>query len=408
MVLDALASLPYRRFWLGSIASVGSTQLYFIAMAWLVFELSGSPLDLGFLGAAFAVPTILSTLAGGILADRFQRRSILMLTTGIAAVLLVLVAILDATGVVRVWHVLIIAGSLGLVQGIDFPARTAIFPSLIQPRQMMSAVALNSMLWQGTRMILPAIGGVLIASSDTSLVFVFCALGFIAMLLVLRSLEVEQGIETVDNPWREFAEGVKFIFDQRLFLVLILLSWVSHFFGTSYVQIMPVFADILQTGERGYGLLISATGLGSVTGTLLVGRFQQARRLGIIMLSGAVLAPCALIGFSLVTGLWPNMAGAFGIASLFVVVAAIFSAIFFISSMTVLQLKVPDKLRGRVMGIHSVTFSMIALGGLVTGALAARFSAPIAVAIAAGVVVCSVIVSALYQREIRDLDGRQL
>ena len=158
MRFDALASLPYRRFWLGSMASVGSTQLYFIAMAWLVFELSGSPLDLGFLGAAMALPTIAATLIGGIVADRFNRRSILLATTNVAAILLLLLAALDFTGVVRVWHVLVISGLLGLVQGFDFPARSSIFPALIQPHQMMSAVALNSILWQGTRMILPAIG----------------------------------------------------------------------------------------------------------------------------------------------------------------------------------------------------------------------------------------------------------
>ena len=110
MRFDALNSGPYRRFWLGSIASVGSTQLYFIAMAWLVFELSGSPLDLGLLGAAIATPTIIATLVGGLVADRFNRRPILILTTGTTAVLLLLLAALDASEFVRIWHVLVISG----------------------------------------------------------------------------------------------------------------------------------------------------------------------------------------------------------------------------------------------------------------------------------------------------------
>ena len=135
MQFDALNSLPYRRFWLGSIASIGSTQLYFIGMAWLVFELSGSALDLGLLGAATAIPTIVSSLVGGILADRFNRRSILVVTTSLAAILLLLLTILDATGVVLVWHVLVLSGMLGLVQGFDFPARASIFPALIEPPQ---------------------------------------------------------------------------------------------------------------------------------------------------------------------------------------------------------------------------------------------------------------------------------
>mgnify|MGYP002866951009 CR=1 FL=1 len=146
-------------------------------MAWLVFELSGSALDLGLLGAVTAIPTIAATLVGGILADRFNRRSILVVTTSLSAVLLLVLTILDATGVVLVWHVLILSGILGLVQGFDFPARSSIFPALIESNQMMSAVALNSILWQGTRMILPGIGGILIAIADTAFVFGVCTDG---------------------------------------------------------------------------------------------------------------------------------------------------------------------------------------------------------------------------------------
>jgi len=405
---DALASAPYRRFWLGSIASVGSTQLYFIAMAWLVFELSNSPLDLGLLGAATAVPNILATLIGGLVADRVNRRTILILTTGISTVLMLLLAALDATGLVRVWHVLLISGLLGLVQGFDFPARSSIFPSLIEPKQMLSAVALNSILWQGSRMIFPAIGGILIALTDTSLIFVLCGLGFITMLMVLCWLEVVQVIQAKADPWHEFKEGLRFVLHHRLFLTLILLTWISMFFGTSYIQIMPIFADILQSGERGYGLLISATGVGSVAGNLFISRFQQSRRLGLMMLSCAALAPFSLIGFSLVAGTLANVAGAFWLASLFAVMTAAFSSVFLVSSMTVLQLKVPDKLRGRVMGIHSITWSMIALGGLIAGALASKFSAPVAVVIGAVIVLSSVIWITIRQLELLNLNVRQL
>ena len=408
MRFDALASATYRRFWLGSIASVGSTQLYFIAMAWLVFELSNSPLDLGLLGAATAVPNIIATLIGGLVADRVNRRTILILTTGISTVLMLLLAALDATGLVRVWHVLLISGLLGLVQGFDFPARSSIFPSLIEPKQMLSAVALNSILWQGSRMIFPAIGGILIALTDTSLIFVLCGLGFITMLMVLCWLEVVQVIQAKADPWHEFKEGLRFVLHNRLFLTLILLTWISMFFGTSYIQIMPIFADILQSGERGYGLLISATGVGSVAGNLFISRFQQSRRLGLMMLSCAALAPFSLIGFSLVAGTLANVAGAFWLASLFAVMTAAFSSVFLVSSMTVLQLKVPDKLRGRVMGIHSITWSMIALGGLIAGALASKFSAPVAVVIGAVIVLSSVIWVTIRKLELLNLNVHQL
>ena len=379
-----------------------------MAMAWLVFELSNSPLDLGLLGAATAVPNILATLIGGLVADRVNRRTILILTTGISTVLMLLLAALDATGLVRVWHVLLISGLLGLVQGFDFPARSSIFPSLIEPKQMLSAVALNSILWQGSRMIFPAIGGILIALTDTSLIFVLCGLGFITMLMVLCWLEVVQVIQAKTDPWNEFKEGLRFVLHHRLFLTLILLTWISMFFGTSYIQIMPIFADILQSGERGYGLLISATGVGSVAGNLFISRFQQSRRLGLMMLSCAALAPFSLIGFSLVAGTLANVAGAFWLASLFAVMTAAFSSVFLVSSMTVLQLKVPDKLRGRVMGIHSITWSMIALGGLIAGALASKFSAPVAVVIGAVIVLSSVIWVTIRKLELLNLNVHQL
>ena len=408
MRFDALSSAPYRRFWLGSIAAVGSTQLYYVGMAWLVFELSNSALDLGLLGAATAVPTILATLVGGLVADRINRRSVLILASVASAILLFILAVLDATELVRVWHVLLISALLGLVQGFDFPSRSSIFPALIEPKQMMSAVALNSILWQGSRMIFPAIGGLLIALTDTSLIFVICGIGFITMVMVLFSIELEQIIQDKTDPWHEFKDGVRYVLHQRLFLTLILLTWISMFFGTSFVQIMPIFADILHSGERGYGLLISATGVGSVAGNLFISHFQQSRRLGLLMLSCAALAPFSLAGFSLVTGTLTNAAGAFWLACFFAVLASAFSSVYLVSSMTVLQLKVPDNLRGRVMGIHSITFSLIALGGLAIGALATKFSAPVAVVIGAVVVLSSVIWVTIRQGEIINLDGSEL
>ena len=152
------------------------------------------------------MPTIFATLIGGLVADRINRRSVLILTSGISAVLLLVLGVLDASELVRVWHVLLISGLLGFVQGFDFPARSSIFPALIQQKQMMSAVALNSILWQGSRMILPAIGGLLISLTDTSLIFFLCGLGFICMMIVLYSLEVAQTVQAKDAPWHDLTK----------------------------------------------------------------------------------------------------------------------------------------------------------------------------------------------------------
>ncbi len=382
--------------------------MYFVGMAWLVFELSGSALDLGLLGGAMAIPTIIATLAGGLIADRGNRRKVLLITSVLAGVALAILALLDATGSVAVWHVLIIAAVLGLISGFDLPARVSFFPALIEPEQMMSAVALNSILWQGTRMILPAIGGVLIAVADTSVIFALCTVGFAAMAFILARLQVNPTTGVLAEGDRGLMAALRFIWQERLFAVLIALTWILMFFGTSYVQIMPIFSELLGGGEKGYGLLISATGVGSVTGTLLVGRLQRSAKLGRIMLGGALVFALALICFAIVTQNANSLQWAFVGACLFATLASIGGSFFLISSMTVMQLAVPDALRGRVMGIHSITFSLIALGGLVLGPLAELYSPPIAVICGALVVGVSVAAVSIGFPHIWQLDGGKL
>ena len=391
MKLDALQSPRYRRFWLGSIFSTGATQLYFVGMGWLVFKLTGSALYLGLLGVAMAVPTILATLAGGLVADHGNRGRILLITSILAGLALGILTILDLGDWVAVWQVLLLAALLGLISGFDLPARVSFFPALIEPHQMMSAVALNSILWQGTRMVLPAVGGVLIALADTWIIFALCTVGFAVMAKILLSLQTPDAFRRDSDRNRGLTAAWRFIFKEKLFAVLIAMTWISMFFGTAYVQIMPVFAELLGTGEEGYGLLLSATGVGSVLGTILVGQLQNSPRLGGVMMGGSVLFSLSLILFALVTGLAADWRFAFALACGCAMLSAVGGSFFLISSMTVMQLAVPDALRGRVMGIHSITFSLIALGGLVLGPLAELFSAPIALLTGVGIVLASII-----------------
>ena len=391
MKLDALQSRRYRRFWLGSIFSTGATQLYFVGMGWLVFKLTGSALYLGLLGVAMAVPAILATLAGGLVADHGNRGRILLITSILAGVALGILTILDLGDWVTVWQVLLLAGLLGLISGFDMPARVSFFPALIEPHQMMSAVALNSILWQGTRMVLPAVGGVLIALADTWIIFALCTVGFAVMARILLSLQTPDAFPRHSDHNRGLTAAWRFILQEKLFAVLIAMTWISMFFGTAYVQIMPVFAELLGTGEEGYGLLLSATGVGSVLGTILVGRLQNSPQLGSVMMGGSVLFCLSLILFALVTGLAADWRFAFALACGCATLSAVGGSFFLISSMTVMQLAVPDALRGRVMGIHSITFSLIALGGLVLGPLAELFSAPSALLIGVGVVLASIV-----------------
>lgn len=409
----ALRRPTYRRYWLGSFASIGATQLLVMGQGWLVYELSGSALQLGYLGASASIPTIVVSLFGGAIADKLDKRRIIMVTSLSTAALLLLLAILDLTETVRVWHILTIAALQALISGLEWPTRQAFFPALIERQDMMSAVALNSIIWQSCRMVMPAIGGVIIALTDTWVVFMLCSVGFFAMFGVMLSLKVKLGNGRATNgrtgsTITQVIEGIRFIANNQLFAILIPLSFVSMFFGTSYVQLLPAFSELLGADEAGYGYLISATGIGSVTGTLIIGFFQQSRRLGVIMLSSAAIAASILYLFATVTAFAAVLNDAYYLAMLTMFCFAVFSSMYLITSMTVLQLHVPDELRGRVMGIHSITYSLIPLGGLLGGTIASVSSAPTAVAVGATFYLAAVLFIAASRPLIRRFDGRQL
>lgn len=400
----ALGYPRFRRYWFASFASVGATQLVMLGQGWLIFELSGSALQLGVLGAAASLPNIVMTLLGGVIADRFDRRLILMITSALTALLLILLAVLDYSGVVTVWQVLAIAAMISLISGLDWPARASIFPLLLDRHAYLSGVALNAFIWQATRMAIPAAGGLIIAlANDTWPVFAFAAGGFLVMLLVLAGIHVEVPASSQSSPMEQLREGFRFILHTELFRWLLGLTFIGMFFASSYTQIMPVFADELGTDERGYGYLLSAGGLGSVVGTLLVGTFQEARRLGLVMLGGAAVSALCLFAFG-----WASSAGNFPAALLLAFVIAASASIYMVVSMTVMQLAVPDALRGRVMGIHTIGYSLAPLGGLFLGALADTTGGGWAVTVGGAVYLIAIAVTLLVQPAIRGIDGRFL
>lgn len=403
--LGALESPAYRRFWLGSLATVGGTQLANVGIGWLVFQLTDSPFNLGLVGAATAIPTILINLFGGVMADRLDRRLLLIATSATATALLVVLTVLDITDVVQVWHVVAISVGLGLVYGMDWPTRNAFFPALISRAQLKSAVALNSVLWQGTRIVAPSLGGFAIAWMGTESVFVASSVGFFVMVAVLLSLKVPAAPPRgAGNVGRELVDGVKYIASNRMFAVLIPLTFANMFFGLQYIQLMPAFADSFfpndeATASRALGALFATGGVGAVIGTYVSARMQGVRRLGWLMLGSQLALVAAVFGFA--------AASLFPLAIPMIFLVGFFSSIFLINSMTVLQMRVEDRLRGRVMGIHGITFSLIPLGGLFGGALAEATGVRGAVSISAGILAAIVILVFVTQPEMRGLDGRR-
>ena len=378
-----------------------------MGQGWLVYELSGSPLMLGYLGAAASLPTIIVTLFGGALADQMNKRHVLAATSLIVALLMLILGILTATGTATAWTVIIIAGLVSITSGLDWPTRQAVFPLLIDRSDMLSAVALNSIIWQSTRMVMPAFGGVLLAFGSTDILFLICSAGFFLMFVVVLWLKFEDPRNTTGGTLSQVVEGIAYVVTERLFLTLIGISFASMLLGTSYMQLMPAFSHILGAGEAGYGILISATGFGSIVGTVLIGSLQRSNRFGLWMLGSAAIAAVLIIAFAAIAGS-PGLPGAFALALIAAFSIAVFSSMYMIASMTILQLKVPDRLRGRVMGLHGITYSLMPLGGLLLGIGATLTSEPVAVGASALSLLMLVIVILWRENDVRRIDGASL
>lgn len=388
--------------------SVGGYQLLLLGQGWLVFELSSSALDLGYLGAAAALPNMSVSLFGGMLADRIDKRCLLITTNIVIALLLVVLAILDASESVAVWHVLAIVAAISAVTGLDWPARQSFFPGLVERKNMMSAVALNSVVWQVTRLAIPGVGGLIIAFSDTWVLFFLGALGSVGMSLALVGIAPGPKARAVGLGLAQFLEGLRYVVKDPLFSSLVPLTYCCMFFGTSVVQIMPLYADRLGSDETGYGLLVSAIGLGSVLGTFAIGPYQRSSWLGWFCLVGLGLTAASLGGFALVTGPLVGTIMPLALALVAMLAMGFFSTVYLVSSMTVMQLKVPEELRGRVMGLHGITYSLIPLGGLLGGVLSELWTPSTAVAINSGLLLVAAVYVGVTKPAIRRLDGTLL
>jgi MFS family permease len=278
---------------------------------------------------------------------------------------------------------------------------------------MMSAVALNSIVWQGTRIIVPAIGGFALAYFGTHSVFFAGAVGFTMMFFVMLTIRFDEGQRAPGrNVLAELWDGVRYVTSNRLFAVLIPVTYANMFFGVSYMQLIPVFADAYAgQSDQALGFLFMSGGIGSLGGTLAMGRVRSFLPVGWLMILGSSLSAASIVSFGIWTYFGPDPAGypnpiispMFFVSTVLMFFAGTFNSMFLISSMTVLQLRVPVELRGRVMGIYGMTFSLIPIGGLLSGGIAQLVNASFAVAVSAGVMLVIVVLVTTTQPVLRQL-----
>ncbi len=391
----------YRAYWLGLIGTASGTQVFHFSQLWMIHELTASPLFLGFVGLAQAVPAISLNLVGGAVADKVDKRRLIVTTSSLSAFLMFMLATLSVLGIVEVWHVFVVDSLTGAVTAFDYPTRMAILPNLVDRSALTSAVALDGSVWWGTRLVSPAAAGFVIAVAGTGASMYMGGAGLLTAAIVMSRLRLRHAISAAPGGTvRRLVEGLRYIKGNSAVAFLLGMGLFTTFFGTSYMYLMPVLAkDILKVGSGGQGVLMSAGALGALIISIWVGSRGPFRRQGLVLISGAAMGGVSLIAFGLTSHYLGSYLVAFG-AMFFI---GFFNSLYLISNTTSLQMLIPDRVRGRVMGIHSMSISFIPLGGMQAGAIANVIGAPFAVAIGGLAVTAFALGPALLNWRMRQL-----
>jgi MFS family permease len=402
-VLRALRHRNYQLFFGGQLISLIGTWMQVVAQSWLVYRLTGSAVLLGFVGFSSQIPVFLLASVGGSVADRYNRHRIIITTQTTAMVLAFVLAGLTLTGLIQVWHIFVLAASLGTVNAFDIPTRQAFVVDMVGRDDLINAIALNSSMINGARMVGPAVAGVLVASVGEGWCFLANAVSYLAVIagLLLMSMTVPTRVPLPGSALASIVAGFRYVRHTRPIRALLLLLGLVSLMGMPYAVLMPIFADrILHGGPRGLGLLMGASGLGALTGALALATRQGIRGLGRWVALAATGFGVSLILFSLSHWFWLSAA--------LLLPAGFCLMIEMASSNTLIQSLVPDELRGRVMAVYSMMFmGMAPFGSLLAGALANRLGAPPTVALGGMVCIAGAAVFALHLPGLRQ-EARQI
>ena len=370
--LRALGYRNFRIFFGGQLISVIGTWMQNIAQAWLGYRLSGSSVQLGAVSFAGQIPILFLAPLGGIVADRYSKRRVVIATQIASMLLAFALAGLTLTKTIHVWHVFVLASSLGVVNAFDIPARQAFQVEMVGKADLMNAIALNSSLFNASRVIGPAIAGILVAAIGDGWCFFVNAVSYIAVITGLLMMTVEERERGVPgaSPLAEMAEGFRFVVRNLPVRAILALLGVVSLTGMPYMVLMPIFADrILHGGPRALGWLMGYAGMGALAGALRLASRTELKGLNRWLPLASFAFGATLIGFA-----WSR---AFWLSACILLPAGFSMMIEMGSSNTLLQSMVPDELRGRVMSVYSMVFlGMAPFGALLAGFAADRFGSP--------------------------------
>jgi predicted MFS family arabinose efflux permease len=397
-VFKAFQYADFRLLWVGAFTSSIGTAMQQVAQSWLVLEMSNSPFLLGLDAFLGSIPIFLFSLVGGVIADRMDRRRLLILSQVIQLSCAFLLAFLIYEHVVRIWHILTLSFIVGTAQAFGGPAYQALVPSLVEPEDLPNAIALQSIQFNLARVIGPVVGGL----AFTKLGYVWCfslnGVSYIAVIISLAMLTIRFVPKKAEvTMLTSMKQGFAFIRNQGAMVALIALAFLMTFLGIPLLTFLPVFAkDVFHQGPSTFTTMLSVFGAGSVSGALMVAAMGNIKNKGRIALTMLTWLGLAMAGFA------ASKALIFSYVLLFLCGVALIAVFAMISSLV--QLITGNEMRGRVMSVYNVAFrGGMPIGSLVTGYLVPKFTAPIVLAVNGALLFALGLYFLLVQRKVAKL-----
>lgn len=396
---QVLKQREFGLFWASLLFSAIGSQITTVAIAWQIYDITNSPFQLGLAGLFRALPIMLLSIPGGVLADRMDRRLLLIITQSLAALLALMLALLSYFGAVHVWHIYFVTFLSGAVGIFDKPARTALIPTLVRAEQLATAYALNITWRQIATLSGPFIGGIMIATVGISVSYFIDGLSFLSVIICLSLMRTRPVVvaKAKESPLESARSGFKFIRNNSVILGLLGMDTCVQFFG-AYRAMMPVFArDILGTGPAGLGMLLGVPAFGALVGSGIILSVGNPKRKGHLIIAVTLIYTAGLICFALSRSLALSLAIVF--------LLGLLDAIGETLRDTMVQLITPDHMRGRVNSFDQVFMSVGSnLGHAQIGASAAFLGVTGALVLGGGLGFVGVLLIAKFARSLRNID----
>lgn len=377
----ALKYPNYRLWFWGQMISMLGTWMQITAQGFLIYDITRSPAYLGYVGFASGLPTWVFMLYGGVIADRFSRRKVLMITQSIMMALAAILAFLTFSSLVQPWHIIILAFLLGTANAFDAPSRVSFVNELVDRPDLTNAIALNSTMFNTATATGPALAGIAYAVAGPAWCFTINALSFVGVLIALNKMNLKKHVNSVRDrsAFAEIKEGLKYIAKEPVVRVIFLMVASMSLFGLSFATLLPAWSvKILGGDSTTNGFLQSARGAGALASALFIASLGRFEYKGKLLTIGSIAFPVVMFVFSFVHIMPVSLITIFALGSALILAMNIANSL--------VQMLVPDKLRGRVMGVYTLTFfGLLPVGSLLMGILAEQFGE------AEAILICSVV-----------------